>query len=74
VVVFPFDTAGHQRFWLTRDYLPGFAHLAAPGPSLAERRAVRDLRADIDSGFWLLRNSDLVGRDAADLGARLLVA
>jgi len=126
VVVFQFDTSDHQRFWLTRDYLPEFARLAARGPSLAERaaaigartqvvpvpwdcadgffhaywrrpeaylrpevrqaqsvwamvgtaaehRAVRNLRADVDSGFWASRNSDLIDRDVADLGARLLV-
>jgi SAM-dependent methyltransferase len=37
VVVFQFDTAGPDRFWLTRDYLPEFAGLKAEVPPLAER-------------------------------------
>jgi SAM-dependent methyltransferase len=36
VVVFQFG-AGPDRFWLTRDYLPEFARLAAGGPTLADR-------------------------------------
>ncbi|MEV5328844.1 class I SAM-dependent methyltransferase [Nonomuraea sp. NPDC052634] len=40
----------------------------------AERRAVRDLRADLDSGRWAERNRDLLGLDAADMGLRLLIA
>ncbi|MFC5666540.1 methyltransferase domain-containing protein [Kitasatospora misakiensis] len=43
------------------------------GPQ-AEQRAVRSLRADLDSGRWAERNGDLDGLDAADLGLRLLVA
>jgi SAM-dependent methyltransferase len=43
------------------------------GPE-AERRAVRSLRDDLDSGRWAERNSDLVDLDAAELGLRLLVA
>jgi SAM-dependent methyltransferase len=37
VVVFQFDAAHPERFWLTRDYLPEFARLGAGRPSLAER-------------------------------------
>jgi hypothetical protein len=37
IVVFQFDTANRDWFWLTRDYLPEFALLAAGGPTLAER-------------------------------------
>jgi hypothetical protein len=43
------------------------------GPE-AEQRAVRDLRADLDSGRWSERNRDLVALDAAELGLRLLIA
>ncbi|MEU1606888.1 MerR family transcriptional regulator [Micromonospora matsumotoense] len=43
------------------------------GPQ-AERRAVRMLRADLASGRWAQRNHDLVSRDTAELGLRLLVA
>ena len=127
VVVFQFDTAGPDWFWLTRDYLPEFALLSAGGPTLderaraigarmepvpipwdctdgffaaywrrpeaylrpevrrgmsvwaivgpeAEHRAVANLRADLDSGYWLERNADLLASDTAELGARLLVA
>jgi SAM-dependent methyltransferase len=127
VVVFQFDTAHPERFWLTRDYLPEFAQLGAGAPSLAararaigarsepvpipwdcldgffhaywrrpgaylrhevrrgtsvwsmvgaaaENRVVRVLRADLASGRWAERNRQLMGLDAADLGARLLIA
>jgi SAM-dependent methyltransferase len=40
----------------------------------AERRAVTELRDDLASGHWLERNRELVELDAAELGARLLVA
>jgi hypothetical protein len=43
------------------------------GPA-AEERAVRDLRADLDSGRWAERNRDLLDLDEMDLGARLLIA
>ncbi|MEV0824979.1 class I SAM-dependent methyltransferase [Nonomuraea rubra] len=39
-----------------------------------ERRVVRDLRDDLDSGRWAERNRDLLTLDAAELGLRLLVA
>jgi SAM-dependent methyltransferase len=39
----------------------------------AEDRAVRSLRADLASGVWAERNHEIVGLDAADLGARLLI-
>ncbi len=128
VVVFAFDLSDTTQFWLTRDYLPGFAALpgcrilaalpelagaigarmepvpvpwdcadglfeafwrrpdayldenvrrgmsvwAALGPD-AERRAVKSLRDDLTSGRWAERNRELVGLDAAELGARLLI-
>jgi len=40
----------------------------------AEQRAVRALRADLDSGRWTARNHCVAGLEAADLGARILVA
>ena len=40
----------------------------------AEARAVWALRADLASGRWAERNRQLMGLDAADLGARLLIA
>jgi SAM-dependent methyltransferase len=39
----------------------------------AEERFVRELSADLRSGRWASRNSDLLGLEAADLGGRLLV-
>jgi hypothetical protein len=46
---------------------------ARVGP-VAEERAVRGLGADLESGRWRARNRGLLACDAADLGARLLVA
>lgn len=43
------------------------------GPNV-EQRAVRRLRHDLDTGRWAARNRDLIGRDTADLGLRLLIA
>jgi SAM-dependent methyltransferase len=43
------------------------------GPD-AEQSAVRSLRDDLASGRWAARNRDLVDLDAAELGARLLIA
>jgi SAM-dependent methyltransferase len=51
----------------------GVSVWAKVGPD-AERRAVRALRADLDSGRWAERNRDLVTLDDAELGLRLLVA
>ncbi|HEX6151859.1 class I SAM-dependent methyltransferase [Nocardioides sp.] len=45
----------------------------AVGPD-AEQRAVRSLSEDLASGLWTERNRDLLELDAADLGARLLIA
>jgi SAM-dependent methyltransferase len=39
-----------------------------------EARAVAALRADLASGAWAARNAELLGLEAADLGARLVVA
>jgi SAM-dependent methyltransferase len=43
------------------------------GPD-AEQRAVRALRADLESGSWAERNRELLALEAADLGLRLLIA
>jgi SAM-dependent methyltransferase len=40
----------------------------------AEQRAVQHLRTDLATGRWAERNRDLLDRDAAELGARLLIA
>jgi hypothetical protein len=45
----------------------------AVGPA-AEARTVWALRADLASGQWAERNRQLMRLDAADLGARLLIA
>ncbi len=43
------------------------------GPD-AEQRTVESLRADLASGRWIARNRDILDLDAAELGARLLIA
>lgn len=45
----------------------------ALGPHI-ESRAVQSLRQDLASGRWAERNRDIVDLDAAELGARLLIA
>jgi SAM-dependent methyltransferase len=45
----------------------------AVGPE-TEQRVAHSLRADLASGRWAERNRDLIRLDAADLGARLLIA
>jgi hypothetical protein len=39
-----------------------------------EERVVRDLRADLESGWWAECNTDLLDLDEIDLGGRLLIA
>jgi hypothetical protein len=51
----------------------GISTWARLGPEV-EQRAVRRLRGDLTSGRWAERNRELVDRDEADLGLRLLVA
>jgi SAM-dependent methyltransferase len=46
VVVFQFDARCAGDFWLTRDYLPEFADLAAGHPALAERAAAIGARME----------------------------
>jgi hypothetical protein len=43
------------------------------GPAV-EERVIRDLRADLESGRWAVRNQELLGLDEIDLGGRLLIA
>jgi SAM-dependent methyltransferase len=59
--------------YLDEDVRRGISVFAAVGEE-AERRAVHDLRNDLTSGRWAERNRDLVDLDAAELGARLLIA
>jgi len=51
----------------------GMSIWAKLGPAI-EQRFIRSLRGDLESGAWAIRNHDLIGRDAADLGLRLLIA
>jgi SAM-dependent methyltransferase len=51
----------------------GVSVWAKVGPD-AEQRVVRSLRDDLASGRWAERNRDLVDLEAAELGARLLIA
>jgi SAM-dependent methyltransferase len=46
---------------------------AAVGPE-AEQRAIRRLRADLESGRWSGRNAELLDLEAADFGGYLLIA
>jgi SAM-dependent methyltransferase len=59
VVVFQWDDAESERFWLVRDYLPEFHSLTAGRPSLRERAAAIDARTqsvpipcDVIDGFF----------------------
>jgi SAM-dependent methyltransferase len=59
--------------YLDEDVRRGVSVWSIVGPD-AEQRAVRRLRADLESGRWAERNRDLAGLDAAELGLRLLIA
>ena len=80
-VLIPWDCADgfYEAYWrrpqayLHEDVRRGISIWARVGPA-AEQRAVRSLRDDLASGRWAERNSDLAGLDAAELGARLLIA
>lgn len=80
-VLIPWDCAdgffeAHWRqpeAYLDEDVRRGVSVWARVGPDV-EQRAVRSLRADLDSGRWAERNRDLVELDAAELGLRLLIA
>ncbi|MFF4196766.1 class I SAM-dependent methyltransferase [Nonomuraea sp. NPDC001831] len=80
-VPIPWDCADglFEAFWrrpeayLEEDVRRGMSVWARLGPDV-ERRAVRDLRADLASGRWAARNRDLLDLDEAELGLRLLIA
>jgi len=59
--------------YLNEDVRRGISIWASVGPE-AEHRAVHRLRDDLASGRWAEHNRDLVDLDAAELGARLLIA
>ena len=59
--------------YLDDDVRRGVSVWAKIGPD-AEQRVVHRLRDDLASGRWAERNRDLVDLEAADLGARLLIA
>jgi SAM-dependent methyltransferase len=77
----PWDCADgfYEAYWrrpeayLDENVRRGVSVWATVGPA-AEQRAVRSLRADLASGRWADRNRELLDLDAADLGARLLIA
>jgi len=80
-VLIPWDCADgfYEAYWrrpeayLDDEVRSGTSIWARVGPD-AERRAVRSLRDDLASGRWAERNRDLLDLDAAELGARLLIA
>jgi len=80
-VLIPWDCADgfYEAYWrrpeayLDEEVRRGMSIWARVGPT-AEQRAVRSLRDDLASGRWAERNRDLVDLDAAELGARLLIA
>ena len=80
-VLIPWDCADgfFEAYWrrpeayLDENVRRGVSVWAGVGPD-AEQRAVRSLRDDLASGRWAERNRDLVDLDAAELGARLLIA
>ncbi len=59
--------------YLDENVRRGISVWTAVGPE-AEARAVHSLRNDLASGRWAERNRNLVALDAAELGARLLIA
>ena len=80
-VLIPWDCADgfFEAFWRRPEaYLDdhvrrGISVWARVGQD-AEQRAVHSLRDDLASGRWAERNRDLVDLEAAELGARLLIA
>src|SRR3984885_2742338 len=63
---------GRHEAYLDDQVRRGVSVWAKVGPEV-EQRPVRSLRADLVSGQWAERNSDLVSLDPAELGLRLLV-
>ena len=80
-VPIPWDCADgfFEAYWrrpeayLSEDVRRGVSVWASVGPA-AEQRAVKRLSDDHASGRWADLNRDIVDLDAAELGARLLVA
>jgi len=80
-VLVPWDCADgfFEAYWRRPEaYLDervrrGISVWARVGPEV-EQRAVRSLRADLESGRWAHRNHDIVSLEAAELGLRLLIA
>lgn len=80
-VPIPWDCADgfYEAYWrrpeayLDENVRRGISIWDGVGPE-AEQRAVDSLRHDLDSGRWAERNRELVDLDAAELGARLLIA
>jgi hypothetical protein len=80
-VLIPWDCADgfFEAYWrrpeayLDANVRRGISVWDAVGPD-AEHWAVNHLRDDLASGRWAERNRDLVDLDAAELGARLLIA
>jgi SAM-dependent methyltransferase len=80
-VLIPWDCSDgfFEAYWrrpeayLEESVRRGVSVWASVGPD-AERRTVRSLRDDLASGRWGERNHGLVDLDAAELGARLLIA
>jgi SAM-dependent methyltransferase len=80
-VPIPWDCADgfYEAYWrrpaayLDEQVRRGISVWDAVGPDV-EARAVQNLRHDLASGRWAERNRDLVDLDAAELGARLLIA
>ena len=80
-VPIPWDCADgfFEAYWrrpeayLDEQVRRGISVWAAVGAEV-EQRAVRSLRDDLASGRWAERNGDLVGRQVAELGLRLLSA
>ena len=80
-VPIPWDCADgfYEAYWrrpeayLDEEVRRGISVWASVGPD-AEQRAVHNLRDDLATGRWAERNRDLVDLEAAELGARLLVA
>jgi SAM-dependent methyltransferase len=80
-VPIPWDCADgfFEAYWrrpeayLDENVRRGVSVWTSLGPD-AEQRAVHSLRDDLASGRWAERNRDLIDLEAAELGARLLLA
>ncbi len=80
-VTIPWDCADgfYEAYWrrpeayLDEKVRRGVSVWDGVGPD-AEQRAVDSLRHDLTAGRWAERNRDLVDLEAAELGARLLIA